>query len=309
MFRRSHFCFTASTSQAVETKFGDVDIVFDTTVSFGASIRTADRETEFLPEGNGGPVDPRENGVIALTNSGVADFTPFPFTGRFLQTANPDNFDGSVNSDDGRLNFDNGDLLGATFKANHDLQMTWQNYKFFARAVGFYDVVLDDKRAGDRSLVTDDALGDVGRNYELLDLFVSADYTVAEMPVNLRLGKQVINWGESTFILNGNNVFNPIDVAAFRRPGSEIKEALVPVNAISGSISLPFDVSLSAYAALDSGTVRTRSIRYRVLDADVVAAGSGLGGNNGRVSFLTGSPSQVRVALALPTQPRLALRV
>ena len=276
-------------ARAVETKFGDVEIVFDTTVSFGASIRTAGREDEFLPEGNGGPVDPREGGVIALTNSGVADFTPFPFTGRFQQTANPDNFDGSINTDDGKLNYDAGDMLGATFKASHDLQMTWQNYKLFARAVGFYDVILSDKGAGERSLMTDDAIGDVGRNYELLDLFVSADYTIADMPVNLRVGKQVINWGESTFILHGNNVFNPIDVAAFRRPGSEIKEALLPVNAVSGSISLPFDVSLSAYAGLDWEPFELDPSGTPFSGADFVAFGSGLGGNAESVAFLTGS--------------------
>lgn len=284
---------SAMNAQAVETKFGDVDIVFDTTVSFGASIRTADREGDFLPEGNGGPVDPRA-GVgdvnVVATEVGVSSFANPAITGTMRWTNNPDNNDGSVNADDGRLNFDNGDLLGATFKANHDLQMTWQNYKLFARAVGFYDVLLSDKGAGDRSLVTDDAIGDVGRNYELLDLFVSADYTIADMPVNLRVGKQVINWGESTFILNGNNVFNPIDVAAFRRPGSEIKEALVPLNAVSGSISLPFDVSLSAYAALDWEPFELDPSGTAFSGTDVVALGTGLGGNVGRASFLTGSP-------------------
>jgi Protein of unknown function (DUF1302) len=283
----------ATGAQAVETKFGEVDIVFDTTVSFGASMRTANRETEFLSEGNGGPVDPR-SGVgdanVVITEAGVSSFANPLITGTLRWTNNPNNFDGSVNADDGRLNFDGGDLLGATFKANHDLQMTWQNYKLFARAVGFYDVILDDKGAGDRSLVNDDAIGDVGRNYELLDLFVSADYMIAEMPVNLRVGKQVINWGESTFILNGNNVFNPIDVAAFRRPGSEIKEALVPVNAVSGSISLPFDVSLSAYAALDWEPFELDPSGTAFSTADVVASGTGLGGNDGRVSFLSGSP-------------------
>ena len=99
------------------------------------------------------------------------------------------------------MNFDNGDLIGANVKANHDLLVKWQNYTVFARAVGFYDVVMNDHDVGARSEMTDAALGDVGRNYELLDAFVSADYTIADLPVNLRLGKQVINWGESTFIL------------------------------------------------------------------------------------------------------------
>src|SRR6185503_3987440 len=79
-----------SSAQAVETKFGDVQIIFDTTVSVGASMRTADRETNFLPEGNGGPVDPRDNGPISpASQANVPDFTPFPFTDRLRETVNP----------------------------------------------------------------------------------------------------------------------------------------------------------------------------------------------------------------------------
>jgi hypothetical protein len=277
-------------AQAVETKFGEVQIIFDTTVSVGASMRTADRETEFLPEGNGGPVDPRTSGINVPGLTGIVLPTYSGDTGVYNYTANPDNFDGSANTDDGRLNFDNGDLIGANVKASHDLQLTYQNYKVFARAIGFYDVVMNDHGVGERSELTDDALGDVGRNYELLDLFISADYTVAEMPVNLRVGKQVINWGESTFILGGNNVFNPIDVGAFRRPGSEIKEALLPVNAVSGSISLPFDVSVAAYYALDFEPFELDPSGTPFSTADVVALGSGIGGNEDRVSLLSSSP-------------------
>ena len=57
----------------------------------------------------------------------------------------------------------------------------------------------------------------------------------------------MLNWGETTFVLGGNSVFNPIDVNAFVRPGSEIKEALLPVEAISGSISLTDNLSVEAY--------------------------------------------------------------
>ena len=293
---------SATGSRAVETKFGNVDIVFDTTVSFGGSIRTTGREDQFLPESNGGPVDPREAGAVAFggalngprtslcSNAAACSGVGVGILGAQFITSNPDNFDGSVNADDARLNFDKGDLLGATFKASHDLQMTWQNYKFFARAVGFYDVILDDKGAGSRSLVTDDAIGDVGRNYELLDAFISADYIIGDLPVNLRLGKQVINWGESTFILNGNNIFNPIDVAAFRRPGSEIKEALVPLNAFSGSISLPFDVSLSGYYALNWEPFELDPSGTAFSTSDVVAYGTGANGNVNLGSFLSGSP-------------------
>jgi len=282
----------ATTAQAVETKFGDVQIIFDTTVSVGASMRTAEREDQFLVESNGGPIDPRANVALGATGVGtgtlIAPFSGFTFGANVYN--NPyNNFDGTINGDDARLNFDRGDLIGANVKANHDLQMKWRNYTVFARAIGFYDVVMNDHDVGERSQLTDAALGDVGRNYELLDAFVSADYTIADLPVNLRVGKQVINWGESTFILGGNNVFNPIDVGAFRRPGSEIKEALVPVNAVSGSISLPFDVSISGWYALDWEPFELDPSGTPFSGTDVVTLGGGVGGNQ-QYSFVTGGP-------------------
>ena len=124
---------------------------------------------------------------------------------------------------------------------------------------------MNDHDVGDRSQLIDQALGDVGRNYELLDAFVSADYTIADMPVNLRLGKQVINWGESTFILNGNNVFNPIDVA--RLPPSRFGNQ---GSAASGQRGLGLDFAAVRRLArrllrARLGAVRTRSVRHAVL--------------------------------------------
>ncbi len=287
-----------STAQAYETKFGNVQITLDTTVSMGASVRTAARNTAFLPEGNGGPQDPRELGVVVTSGPRISLCSDvvfcgvglIPNTGSQRITNNPGIYSGSINGDDGRLNFDTGDLIGGNVKASHDLQVSWNNYKVFVRAVGFYDAVLNDKNVGARSELTDAALGDVGRNYELLDAFISADYSVLGNPVNVRVGKQVINWGESTFIQGGNNVFNPIDVAAIRRPGSEIKEALVPVAAALVSVSLPFDVSVTGYYALGWDPIEIDPSGTPFAGSDVVTLGSGAGGNINRYSFISGSP-------------------
>lgn len=283
-------------AQAVEAQFGEVSITFDTTVSMGASMLTQERESKFLPETNGGPVDPRDNLLLGANvlgnglNAAPVPFSAIPGAGNNVTyTNNPNNFDGSLNGDDGRLNFDRGDLIGANVKATHDLIIGYQNYKIFARGVGFYDVIMNDKDVGDHAQLTDQALGDVGRNYDLLDLFVSADYTLGDLPVNLRVGKQVINWGESTFIQNGLNVFNPIDVAAIRKPGSEIKEALVPVNSVFASVSFPFQVGLSGWYALDWEPFEIDPSGTPFSGADVIASGSGLGGNQS-YSFVTGGP-------------------
>ena len=71
------------------------------------------------------------------------------------------------------------------------------------------------------------------------------------MPGSVRLGKQVVSWGESTFIQNGINSINPIDVAAFRRPGAEIKEGLIPVNMIYLSQSLTDNLGMEAFYQLE----------------------------------------------------------
>jgi hypothetical protein len=67
----------------------------------------------------------------------------------------------------------------------------------------------------------------------------------------VRLGKQVVSWGESTFIGGGINSINPIDVSAFRRPGAEIKEGLIPVNMFYVSQSLTENLSAEAFYQIE----------------------------------------------------------
>ena len=64
-------------------------------------------------------------------------------------------------------------------------------------------------------------------NLMLLDAYVYGSFAVGDSDLQLRLGNQVVNWGESIFI-QGINQINPIDVPAARRSGAEIKEILLP---------------------------------------------------------------------------------
>ena len=56
----------------------------------------------------------------------------------------------------------------------------------------------------------------------------TARFDLGSMPAELRLGRQVVSWGESTFIQGGLNTINHFDVSALRVPGSELKEAFLP---------------------------------------------------------------------------------
>jgi hypothetical protein len=70
------------------------------------------------------------------------------------------------------------------------------------------------------------------------------------IPLDVRIGRQVVNWGEATFI-QGVNVLNPIDVSAFRRPGAEIKEGLLPVSLLYANLGLGGGWSIEAYYQFD----------------------------------------------------------
>ncbi len=127
------------------------------------------------------------------------------------------------NSEDGNLRYDRGDLVATPFKATHDLELKYRNLGAFLRATYFYDPTIRAK--DDLNPAARDRLG---RDAEILDAFVRGAFDVGGRTLNLRLGKQVVSWGESTFIPNGINVLNPVNVGRLRTPGSELREGLIP---------------------------------------------------------------------------------
>ncbi len=115
-------------------------------------------------------------------------------------------------------------------------------------------------------------------------------FDLGDIPVNFRIGRQVVSWGEGTFLLNGINVINPIDVAAFRRPGAEIKEGLLPQSMAYVSLSLPWDLSFEAYYQLKWEKFAIDPAGTPFSGADIVRFGNTNGlGNLNQVSYLTGS--------------------
>ncbi|HLX22449.1 MAG TPA: DUF1302 domain-containing protein [Usitatibacter sp.] len=139
----------------------------------------------------------------------------------------------SVNDDDGDLNFKKGSPFANAVKATVDVEVKYKNFGFFGRGYGLYDFNLHDS----------DKLGPTGRdrlgqNVTGLDGYVYGLFEPDGHNVRVRAGRQVISWGESTFIQGGINVINPVDVSKLRVPGAELKEALIPTTGIWGSLEL-----------------------------------------------------------------------
>ena len=148
----------------------------------------------------------------------------------------------SVNGDDGDLNFGKNKAFANVIKATTDVEVKWKNFGAFARGTCFYDFDLHDS----------DKLGPTGRdrlgkNCIGLDGFVSASFEPVGHALRVRAGKQVISWGESTFIGGGINVINPVDVSKLRIPGSELKEGLIPTTGVWSSLELTKAASVEGF--------------------------------------------------------------
>lgn len=212
-------------ASAIEFSSDDGEITgsFDTTISYGASWRTGDRDINELAKGANNPTT----------------FT-LPFEQQLLVPGRWSN-----NDDDPNLNFpDRGDLITHAGKITSELDIRWRNFGAFIRASAFYDF-----ENTNNPRLSDEAEDRVGKDLRLLDAYIWGDHFVGESQrlVNWRLGQQVVSWGESTFIQGGLNVVNPVDVSKLRLAGSELKEAFEGVNMIWGSAELSDALSVEAF--------------------------------------------------------------
>jgi hypothetical protein len=157
----------------------------------------------------------------------------------------------SVNEDDGNLNFDKNKAFANIIKATTDVELKYRNFGFFGRGIAFYDFDLHDS----------DKLGPTGRDrlgrgVDGLDGFVYGSFDPMGKKLRVRAGRQVISWGESTFIANGINVINPVDLSKIRIPGSELKEAFIPTTGIWASQELTKAASVEAFYLTNFDKIR-----------------------------------------------------
>ncbi len=145
---------------------------------------------------------------------------------RRMQSAQPDT---KATSYGNRALFpDKGDKLSSVIKFSHTLELKRGDMGFLARGNYFYDDAYRDE------------ILPPGNNRRLMrgsDLTDAVFYTKLGDTVTLRVGKQVINWGESTFIQGGIADINTFDITKLRAPGADLKDAYIGAKAIDMSWS------------------------------------------------------------------------
>ncbi|MGA6104230.1 DUF1302 domain-containing protein [Pseudomonas solani] len=181
--------------------------------------------------------------------------------GQLWRVQGQDKTNNDINTNDGNRNFDTG-LVSEVYKITSDLEATYKNYGLFVRGTAFYDTQIMDKRNDyldnnsprqpSQNYPKDDRFTyetrhKAGRDAQILDAYLYGNWDIADMPVTGRIGKQVFNWGEGIFYRGGINTTNPVNAAQFRLPGSELKEVLVPVEALSFNVGLTDNLSMETF--------------------------------------------------------------
>lgn len=132
----------------------------------------------------------------------------------------------SVNSDDGNLNFQSGDIGIAAFRVDSRFNLDVKGLSLTGRIYGRYDPVYDDdqsKQAG-RPALPQETQDRLGSRVDLEELYLSYDFELGDQTLSVSAGRQVLNWGEVLTIPGGIN-FDAFDVARLRVPGSSVSEA------------------------------------------------------------------------------------
>ncbi|CRM00740.1 MULTISPECIES: DUF1302 domain-containing protein [Pseudomonas] len=221
----------------VSFNIGEIEGSFDSSLSVGASWSTAKPNQDLIGANNGG------NGL-------------------------------SQTSDDGHLNFKRGETFSKIFKGIHDLELKYGDTGVFVRGKYWYDFELQDESREFKDISNNNRKeGAKSSGGQILDAFIYHNYSIADQPGNVRFGKQVVSWGESTFIGGGINSINPIDVSAFRRPGAEIKEGLIPVNMFYVSQTLTDNLSAEAFYQLEWDQTVTDNCGTFFSQPDVISDG------------------------------------
>ena len=235
----------APAAQAFDFEKGELTGSFDTTISYGISVRTEDADSDLIGKAQFDPTLCFQNiplGLIAPGPGRCSSTGGVP--GSAAHYAAPGRF--SINRDDGDLKYDKGDAFSNAFKITSELSLKYRNWGAFMRATYFYDF-----ENNGRDDLTEAAKEKVGSDFRLLDAFIYHDFKIGDHQGSFRIGRQAVSWGESTFIQNGINVINPIDVSKLRVAGAELKEAFMPIDMLWGSFSFTDNLSVEALYMLE----------------------------------------------------------
>lgn len=198
----------ATPTAATDFRVGELAGLLDIRISYGLLAR----------------VEGRDDRLIAISSGGDAP---------------------SADVDDGNLNYDKG-IAANVLRGAADLTLSWRWIGAFVRGYGFYDFE-NELGSREHSPLSSNAKRDIASGGGLLDHYLSARFNLFGMPIQMRAGDQVLNWGETTFLRNSIDVINPLDFNQILQPGTEARDAFRPLGMVWGVATLTEVLSVEAF--------------------------------------------------------------
>ena len=217
----------ASATHAITFETENISGNFDSTVSLGLGVRASSPTCGLVLQGATGPSAP--TGCLSPT-SGLGD--------------------------QGNLNYAKGDFFAGQLKGSHELLLKLPSDITFLGRVNWVRDFAATNTTGITSATTppglngnlaDDARDDLKFKGRILDLWVSKSFEIGDQRARVRVGNQVISWGESLFLPGGINSSNALDIMRLSQPGTQLKEVFLPAPMISVASGLGKGLNAEAY--------------------------------------------------------------
>ncbi len=213
---------------------GPVAGILDLSVGYGLMVRTQERDLDFVGIANGGNAP-------------------------------------TVNIDDGNLNYDKR-IFANEIRLSADLTLAWRNFGVFIRGFGFYDfeTKLHDRERTELSGRAEDLVGSGG---ELQEYYLSGHFTPGGMPIQVRVGQQVLNWGVGTFLRFGTDIVNPIDFVSLLRPTASPRDLYEPLGMLWIASNVTELIALEAFYQYEWEPVVESPVGYFFSADDLIGGG------------------------------------
>ena len=157
----------------------------------------------------------------------------------------------STASDDARLNYASGDSVSRQLAGLSALELRYRDSGAYFSARYWLDFALMDDHLPFRQV--DDAGRQPGAQSsggQWLEAFAYQRYALVQQPGEVRVGRQVLTWGEGLFIDNPLNAVSPRQASDYRQAVTPLGEGFLPVNLLQLSQALGERWQLGAFYQL-----------------------------------------------------------
>lgn len=250
-------CLTslAGSVSALEGELAGINYTVKSRVLVGVGIRAEDRDL---------------NQVAKLSVPGQENLCNNNNNGCTTEQGNRDliNAKGSfsgTNGDDGNWNYNKGDITDSSILFSPEIKLQRGDVKVEFSGLFYYDPVnadfteyhADDLYQPTRTHRADNVVDVYARRAELRKAYFQYTPEIFGQSFNLKVGRQVLPWGESLLVLFNNlNQLNPLDANAAARPGFQLSDVSTPINMAVLSFPILDSLSLELVAPLEWRAVR-----------------------------------------------------